>query len=375
MIEQPLHLAILIVGITALGFWLEQHVRWAAKIGASLLIILMGAVISNLDLVPLQSQVYDFVFGPVTSLAIVWLLFAVRFSDLKAAGPAMVIGFGLAVVGTALGSIIAFFLFSGSFGEQAWKLAGVMTGTYSGGSLNFVAVGRELGLPETLFTAATAADNVLTALWFGATLLLPQWLIKRFPSKTKGAQNQKKTSEANPEHPIFAQVPLKVTDLCLLLTLGLLVIALAQAIAQQIPAIPSVIWLTSLALIMAQIPFVKRLSGAMQLGSIALHFFFALIGIGSKFSEIAKVGISIFFFTLTVVVVHGLFIFVVAYFRRREWDVTAVASQAAVGGPSTAMALAVARGKSHLALPGVAVGLLGYGVGTYAGLAVAYLLR
>jgi uncharacterized membrane protein len=52
-----------------------------------------------------------------------------------------------------------------------------------------------------------------------------------------------------------------------------------------------------------------------------------------------------------------------------------VASQAAVGGPSTALALAVTRGWNRLALPGVLVGLLGYAVGNYAGLAVAALVR
>ena len=374
MIESPLHLATLIAAITAAGFWLERHSKLAAKIGASLLIILMGALVSNLNLVPLQSPVYDAVFGPVTSLAIVWLLFAVHFKDLKAAGPTMVISFGFACLGTALGAVVAFWLFGDAFGEHAWKLAGVMTGTYSGGSLNFVAVGRELDMPETLFTAATAADNVLTALWFGATLLLPAWLIRRFPNRSETPEKPETTPEAM-AHPVFAECSLRVTDLCILLALGLGIIAAANGIGSLIPKVPSVIWLTSMALLVAQIPWVKRLSGAMQLGSIALHFFFALIGIGSKFAEIAKVGPSIFFLTLTVVAVHGLVVFGIAAVWRRQWDTAAVASQAAVGGPSTAMALAVSRGKTHLALPGVAVGLLGYGVGTYAGFAIAYLLR
>ncbi len=52
-----------------------------------------------------------------------------------------------------------------------------------------------------------------------------------------------------------------------------------------------------------------------------------------------------------------------------------VASQASVGGPSSALALTVARGWERLALPGVLVGLLGYAVGNYAGLAVAAIVR
>jgi uncharacterized membrane protein len=66
-------------------------------------------------------------------------------------------------------------------GDETWKLAGTLVGTYSGGSLNFVAVGRALELPDSLFTAAAAADNVVTALRMVATLLLPGWLGRFYP--------------------------------------------------------------------------------------------------------------------------------------------------------------------------------------------------
>ena len=164
MIENPLVLTTVIIAITGLGLWLDRHVRWAGKIGAALLIVGFGAVLSNTGLVPVDSPVYAALSGPVTSLAIVWLLLAVDLRDLKTAGPVMLGAFALAAAGTALGAIVATQVFGGGFPDDQWKLAGVMTGTYSGGSLNFVSVGRELDLPPALYAAATAADNVVTAL-------------------------------------------------------------------------------------------------------------------------------------------------------------------------------------------------------------------
>ncbi len=82
-----------------------------------------------------------------------------------------------------------------------------------------------------------------------------------------------------------------------------------------------------------------------------------------------------FWFTAIVVGVHGLLTFGLARLLRLDAETTAVASQAAVGGPSTAMALATSRGWSELALPGLLVGLLGYAVGNYAGLSVAFSVR
>ena len=52
-----------------------------------------------------------------------------------------------------------------------------------------------------------------------------------------------------------------------------------------------------------------------------------------------------------------------------------VASQATIGGPTTAMALAGSRRRADLILPGVIAGLLGYALGNYAGIGIAHLVR
>ena len=73
MIEDPLALTTVIVAITALSFWLARNFGWGTKLGASLLVIFLGALLANLDIVPPSSAVYGVIGGPVTSLAIVWI--------------------------------------------------------------------------------------------------------------------------------------------------------------------------------------------------------------------------------------------------------------------------------------------------------------
>ena len=130
-----------------------------------------------------------------------------------------------------------------------------------------------------------------------------------------------------------------------------------------------------LALALGHSPLFRDARGAMQLGSVGLHFFFVLIGIVSRWSEIAEVGVEVFLFALIVVAVHGVFVLGVGRLLRLDMGTVAVASQAAVGGPTSALAVAISREWRHLVLPGVVVGLLGYVVGTYLGFAVAYVLR
>ncbi|HUP43046.1 MAG TPA: DUF819 family protein, partial [Thermoanaerobaculia bacterium] len=331
MIESPLALAAAVAAVAALGFWLERRFPWAEKLGASLLVIALGALLSNLGLVPARSEIYDAVYGPVTSLAIVWLLLAVDLRDLRAAGPRMLGAFAIAAAGTVAGAFGAVLLFGAVAGEETWKLAGTLVGTYTGGGLNFAAVGRALGLPDSLFAAAAAADNAMTALWMVATLLLPRWLGRFYPrppaeAGAAGPENGSRSAAApgsrrggsapggeRPDEPragLLAPVPLHLLDLAVLLALGLGLQLAAEATARALPwPVPAVVWLTTFTLGVAQLPAVRRLRGSFHLGILALNLFFVVIGIGSRVAEILAVGLEVFYFTATVVLIHGLVTF------------------------------------------------------------------
>lgn len=383
MIHDPTGIAAAIAAATMLAVWLDRRFAWASRLGATLLVIILGALLSNLGLVPAESPVYDVVTGPVTSLAIVWLLLAVDVRELRTAGPRMLAAFGLAAVATVVGTTAATVLFGGAAGPDAWKLAGALTGSYIGGGLNFVAVGRAVEMPDSLFAAAIAADNLMTAVWFGVTLTLPAWLSRSTRMAPRAADggtpappaDVRSTETGAPAHPFFSPVPLKLLDVSILITLGLVVLRAAQLAADLAPAVPEILWLTTFGLAVGQLPPVRRLVGAIHLGSLALHSFFAVIGIGSRVAEVARVGPEVFYFVALAVVVHGVVLYGGAWLARIDAATASVASQAAIGGPSTALALAVARDWRSLVLPGTVAGLLGYAIGTYAGMAMAYAAR
>ena len=374
MIGSPLPLAALIVAVTALAFWLDRTVAPLSRVGASLLAIVLGALLSNTGAVPAASPVYDVIGGPVTSLAIAWLLLSVDLSDMKRAGPRMLAAFGVAVLGTVVGAFVGAFVFAGFLGPDTWRLAGTLTGTYTGGSVNFVAVGRGLGLPDELFAGATAADALATALWLGATLLLPLWIGRFYRAEVPRPVAEEEGGTEH-HHPFFFRQPTSTLDLAVLFAAGFLLLAASEWLGALVPAVPTVLWLTTLALIVGHLPPFKEPRGALQLGTLALHFFFVVIGIHSRIAEIAAVGVEVFYYTLLVVGVHGLIVYGVGRLMRLDVGTVSVASQAAIGGPSSALAVAVSRDWPALVLPGIIVGLLGYAVGNYLGFAVGYLVR
>uniref|UniRef100_UPI003F6C7491 DUF819 family protein n=1 Tax=Congregibacter sp. TaxID=2744308 RepID=UPI003F6C7491 len=128
---------------------------------------------------------------------------------------------------------------------------------------------------------------------------------------------------------------------------------------------------TTLVLILAQFRAVKKLSGALVLGNYLLLLFLATNGAVSVIARIIEIGPAIFYFALGTVFIHGVIIFGVGIMLKIDSTVIAIASQANIGGASSAMAIAGARGVPNLILPGIAVGLLGTALGNYVGLLLA----
>jgi uncharacterized membrane protein len=377
LISSTLPLAALIAVVTALAFWLDRHVSFFSKIGASILTLAFGAILSNTGIVPGKSPVYDTISGPVTSLAIAWLLLSVDLRALKQVGPRMLAAFGLACVGTILGAFLGAVAFSHELGVNTWKMAGVFTGTYTGGSLNFVAVGKGVGLPDSVWAGTTAADALTGGIWMAANLLLPLWLVRFYPPVPKEALElgEEAANNGGNSHPFFDPAAVSALDLGVLLAVGLCLLVAADLTARLVPQVPSILWLTTYALIVGHTPLFRKAEGALQLGTLLLHLFFVVIGIWSQVGQIIAVGVVVFYYTATVIGSHGLVLYGVGRLLGLDLGTLSVASQAAVGGPSTALAVAVGRDWPGLVLPGIIVGLVGYAVGNYLGFGVAYLVH
>jgi uncharacterized membrane protein len=275
-------------------------------------------------------------------------------------------------------------------GPATWKLTGQFTGTYTGGGLNFAALAQAFDTPSDLFTAAVAADVIITALWMMTCLAVPLLFTRSDAvadaegrSDSTGADGQPGASQNAGDagaptlaHSLYSSgKPVPISDMAALVVISVGAVWLSGIIADVVPVLPAILWLTTLALIMAQIPAVKSLSGSAMMGNYLILLFLASNGARSVVANIVEVGPAVFYFAVITVSIHGLVIFGLGRVAGIDTPTLAVASQANVGGPASAMALASARGYTDRLLPGIAVGLLGYAAGNYAGFAIAALAR
>ena len=380
--SDPVYVATVLLLLVALAEWLSPR-RYFRYLGSALIVIIAAAILANLRLIPSASNappLYDGIFNYIAPLAIFFLLLDVRLRDVRKAGPVMLMLFGLGAFATMVGSLVGFYVIAPEQNgiPNGAVLAGMFTGTYIGGSVNLNAIALQYGVVKdgTLFAALNAADNIVTTIWIIATMVLPRILQRRFPRDISAVAGPAAAAATAPA--LEARDRVTVFDFALLLALGTGSLFAAHTVSHYVPAIPFVLILTTVALLLGQLPAVQTLQGTRTLGYVTVLLFLAVIGaycdIGALVAN-GAVALLLLAWLSIIVAIHALLLFGIGGLLKQDWAILAVASNANIGGATTAGVLATAVGRDELRLPGILAGSVGTAVGTYAGVVIVQLLR
>ncbi|WP_243641602.1 DUF819 family protein [Maribacter algicola] len=374
-IENPVYV-LTVLSLMVLLSLAAAKTKWGKPLGAALLVIVFTAVLSNLRLIPSASNsipLYDAIFKYLAPISIFYLLLGANLKSIQKAGLPMIVLFLLGSLATVIGILVSWYLISPQniLGDDAKILAGMLTGTYTGGSVNFNAVALTYEFQDRgiLYAGAIAVDNVVTAVWVVITIAIPVFL-RRFITDWKITSSISNVIKSEKD-------ALSLNTLSWYVFIGLIAYLVAELVTQVVPSIPSIITLSTLGILLAQTGFISKLKGGHTLGLYLVYLFLAVIGAYCEISsvlELGEIGISLFLFTMVAVFIHGIVIVVLGGLTFRDWDMIAIASQANVGGGTSAIALAETFDRSELILPAILVGTLGNALGTYLGFMVTALL-
>ena len=354
----------------AFGLWAEKT-RWGSKLSGAVIAIGTTFVLSNLRVIPSAAPAYDVVWGYLVPLAIPLLLFKADLKRiLRESGPTL-LAFAAGAVGTVAGTWIAYQLVP--LGEEGWKLAGIFCATYVGGSLNYMAASEALDLRSgDLLAAGIAADNLVMTLYFLVLFALPSvgWLRKRYADRVEVALDIDDGIAAGPGITLGGMA----TALALAATLCAVGYGLASRLGWSSAGILIVTAMT-VALATLRPKLMGGISGAHEVGVLLMQFFFAAIGASANIGVVLRVGPLLFVFAALILTVHLLTILAAGRFFKLDLAEIVIASNANMGGPTTAAAMAVARRWQTLVIPAILCGTLGYAVATFIGVAVGHWVR
>ncbi len=345
--------------------------------GPALIVIVFTAIIANLKLIPSASDsinLYDIIFKYIAPISIFYLLLNINISSIKRAGLPMIGLFILGSLSTTAGILVSWLALSPEIilGDDARIIAGMLTGTYTGGSVNFNAIALEYDFQKkgVLYAGTIAVDNVVTTIWIMITLTIP------IVFKNLWKSNKSAVLDLSNKHKDPNLESLDFESLIWLIFLGITSYFISDLISSY-SNIPSILILTSFGILLAQVRFISNLKGSHSLGIYLVYLFLAVIGAYCELSavdQLEEIGVTLFLFTILAVFLHGIIFIIIGGLVYRDWDMISIASQANIGGGTSAIALAEAFNRNDLILPAILVGSLGNALGTYLGFMVVYIL-
>jgi uncharacterized membrane protein len=297
-------------------------------------------------------------------------------------------------LGIVVGGPIAFMIFQDWLPPDAWKGVASISGSWIGGGANFAAIKESVQAPDGIAGAAIIVDATVSFTWLGVLIYLGKFphLLDRF-YKTDSSMIEEldqrlqkiKENESKPPQPV---------DIILIIALGLVGSVLCTQLAAYLypiinPYIEAIshnlasvfsqfTWVIILVSTIGLIGSFTRLRemdtvGGSTFGYAALYIFFTSLGAQADLASIMTMPV---FLLLGVVwlFIHICFLLLGAYLLRAPMFMIAVGSEANMGGVASAPVVASAYYKS-MAPVGLLLGIFGGLIGTYCGLACAYLLK
>ncbi len=293
-------------------------------------------------------------------------------------GKKMILTFLLASTSIALGFIGMFALFHGYFDTESWKAFAALSGSWMGGTANMVAIQGALDLPDSAMGYTLLIDSINYAIWVMILLALVPFA-KRFNAWSKAD-----TSVIDEVGKMLAlkearKKPIDFASLFFLLGTALFVSALAQYGASFLPNtsfLTNSTWIVIIAtlagILFAMTPLAK-ISGSSELANIMLYLIVALIASRANFAELTQAPLYIFA-GFVIIAIHVSIMLIFAKLFKLDLFSLGVASLANIGGVASAPILASAYSKALIPI-GVLMAMMGYILGTFAGLLVGKVLE
>ena len=388
-------LLFILVASVVTAIFLEQKYAWASKISGAIIALIMALVLSNLGVIPIHSTLYDdIIWGYAVPIGIPLLLLQCNMKKIWKETGRMMVVFLIGAVGTCVGALLAYTLLH-NYIPEASGVAAMMTGSYIGGGVNFAALATQFKVTGQTIGAVTVADNLLMALYFFALIMFAglNFFRKHFAHPHIDEVEQNGLDDSKTQAAAYwSRKDISLKDIAFNIAYAVTIVFLSNLISHAIAgAIPTdnavlkmcniffgsqYVWITTLSMIVATYgeKKVEKMNGAQEIGTYFIYMFLFVIGVPASIVEIITNTPALLLFTAIMVLVNMIFCFVGGKLLKFNLEDCILASNANIGGPTTAAGMAISQGWSKLVGPVMLIGTFGYVIGTYLGVIIGGIL-
>jgi uncharacterized membrane protein len=347
-------------------------------------LISQGTVQSDDLYVNTIASLQDMVLTLIVPLAIPLLLFSLNIRRwLRFAGKgflSMILAFISVIV-----IIFTGFLIFRNLVPDAWKVAGMLVGVYTGGTPNLAAIKTALEVEPSLFIMTHTYDMIIGAITiiffitigsqvFG--LVLPKFKKETGDDLVDGVVEEVEDLDD------FSGMLGKSRFPKLMMALGfsIIIFAVAAGISFLIPSVPQmvvvILGITTFGIAASLIGWVNRIEKTFQLGMFLILVFSLVVASMADLSVIFSIRyINLFLFITYAYFGSMLLHLLLSVIFKVDTDNYLITTTALIYSPPFVPVVAAALKNKDVIITGLTVGIIGYVVGNYLGVGMGYFMK
>ena len=361
--------------------WICKNVSFLGKIGPVLLLYLLGVIIGNIGIKPEgMATLQDIMSSAMVPLAIPMMLFGCTFRLRETRQQLKALLTGLAAVVIA---VIGGYLIFGRNIDEGAKIGGMLTGVYTGGTINLAALKTMLGVRNETYILLNSYDMLVSFLYLTFLMTVGIKLFRKFiPFKPDAAVNGKGKAEVLEEegdyNGLFTRSGLK--DAGKLFGVTLMICAISAGVALLFPSgafmVIFILMLTTLGLACSFIKPIHNLKHSYNIGMYFIYIFCIVVASMADLTNLNLTGSMNLLGYLLFAVFGSLFIqAMLARIFKIDADTMVIASVTFINSPPFVPMMDAAMKNRRVLVTGLTLGIIGYAVGNYLGFLISELLK
>lgn len=372
-------LTIILCVLPAGVVWLCNRVPQLGKLGPIMVLYAVGMMLGNIPVItPYLAPLQEVLPNVMIPLAIPMMLYGCVFSRREAGLQLKVAASGFLSVCVAV--MVGYVLFGRNLEEGA-EVGGIISGMYTGGTLNAAALQAIFSIKSGTFVLINSYDIIISFIYF---VFLFSVGIKLFRILF-GEGKQHDTDQAiemekidkNPYRQLLTREGMR--QVAQIFAVTILIVALSAATTLLFDdswfMVVFILMLTTLGVAASFVKRVQKLHLSYDVGMYFIYIFSLVIASMADFSSLdIKAGINQLAFMAFAVFVSLLFHALMCRLMRVDADSMMISSVAFINSPPFVPMAAVAMRNKKAVVTGLGAGILGYALGNHFGVLMEELL-
>lgn len=356
--------------------WLCRRVPVLDKIGPVLILYIIGILFGNLFHPSGMAKIQEILSSAMVPLAIPLMLFSCTFRRSGTKSQLLALLSGLFAVTASV--TVGFFIFGRDLADGA-KIGGMLTGVYTGGTINLASLKVMLGVPEETFILLNSFDMAVSFLYLTFLLSVGIRFFRRWLPVESGeeAEGEIAIEQEQPFKGLFTRQGIRDAGFLLLVDILIIGISAGLALLAGDGAFMTILilCLTTLGIVASFWKPLKKRRHGYDIGMYFIYIFSVVVASMADLRSLSIRGSLDMLGYLTFVIFVSLFVQVlIAKLLRIDADTMTVSSVAYICSPPFVPVMVAAMKNRSVLAGGLAVGVVGYAAGNYLGFIMARLL-